>query len=316
MNNFFNNQRILTTIWKWKFHFIVVGILSFILAVIVSSPLVMKPKYKSSARLYPVGIREYSEESESEQLLEIFNSRDVAFELIDMFDLGKVYDINPEDKYYQTNLLATFDKNINFKKTNYETIEVTVMDESPERACAIVDSALLLGERNMHRLKVAPYVARAEESKYYLDRQLAMIDSLQDVSKQYADDYGFLNFTLQVERATEGYYRTQSTGRASKEAKKILEDLGSHGYDFITNQEEISDRIRLVDTLRTRYELNMIKVNSNRPYSVVVEKPFVSDKKAYPVRWLVAFLIVLPSLFAALLVALAIDYRNEQELAS
>ena len=52
MNNFFDNQRILTLIWKRKFHFILVGIAAIVLSAIFSGPAFIKPKYKSTASVY------------------------------------------------------------------------------------------------------------------------------------------------------------------------------------------------------------------------------------------------------------------------
>ena len=65
MNNFFDNQRILTLIWKRKFHFIIVGVIAVILWAIFSGPTFIKPKFKSTARIYPSNISEMSEESEN-----------------------------------------------------------------------------------------------------------------------------------------------------------------------------------------------------------------------------------------------------------
>ena len=78
MNNFFDNQRILDLIWKRKLHFIVVGIIAIVLSAIFSGPTFIKPKFKSTARIYPTNnIAIFSEESETEQLLEIINSNDL-----------------------------------------------------------------------------------------------------------------------------------------------------------------------------------------------------------------------------------------------
>ena len=68
MNNFFDNQRILNVIWKRKLHFVVIGVIAVVLAAIFSGPAFMRPKYRSSARIYPTNIWVLSEESETEQM--------------------------------------------------------------------------------------------------------------------------------------------------------------------------------------------------------------------------------------------------------
>ncbi|MFW5832193.1 MAG: Wzz/FepE/Etk N-terminal domain-containing protein, partial [Prolixibacteraceae bacterium] len=61
MNNFFDNQRIFEIIWKRKFHFITIGTVAVLLAAIYSGPAFIKPKYKSTARIYPTNLGEMSE---------------------------------------------------------------------------------------------------------------------------------------------------------------------------------------------------------------------------------------------------------------
>ena len=122
MTNFFDNQNILEIIWKWKKHLIVVGILAIVVSVIFSSPMFIQPKFKSTARIYPsFNIYTFSDESESEQMLEFINSQDIKFRVIDAFNLSEVYKISKNDPMYQTFILAEFNDNVSFKKTEYET---------------------------------------------------------------------------------------------------------------------------------------------------------------------------------------------------
>ena len=94
MNNFFDNQRILTLIWNRKFHFVVIGIIAVALSALFSGSTFIKPKFKSTARIYPVNTSVLSDESETEQMLEIVNSNDIRFRMFDAFQLYEVYNIN------------------------------------------------------------------------------------------------------------------------------------------------------------------------------------------------------------------------------
>ena len=91
MNNFFDAQRILDLIWKRKFHFILVGVIAIVLSGIFSGSTFIKPKFKSTARIYPSNLSELSEESNTEQMLEILNSNDIKFRMFDAFGLDTVY---------------------------------------------------------------------------------------------------------------------------------------------------------------------------------------------------------------------------------
>ena len=98
MTNFFDNQNLLETLWKWKKHLIVVGALAVVCSAIFSSATFIKPKFKSTARIYPSNnIYVFSDESQSEQLLEIANSQDIKLRVIDAFNLSDAYQINRQD---------------------------------------------------------------------------------------------------------------------------------------------------------------------------------------------------------------------------
>ena len=87
MENYFSNKNLIDLVWKWKIHLMVIGILAGIISIIFSGPTFIKPKFKSFAVVYPVNIEEYSEESNTEQMLEIFNSGDIRDQIIEKFEL-------------------------------------------------------------------------------------------------------------------------------------------------------------------------------------------------------------------------------------
>jgi uncharacterized protein involved in exopolysaccharide biosynthesis len=63
--------------------------------------------------------------------------------------------------------------------------------------------------------------------------------------------------------------------------------------------------------VNTLYEINLSEYQKNITYSHIVESPFPSDKKAYPVRWLIVLFSAFSAVFFALLVFLVLDYRKE-----
>jgi len=157
MTNYFDNQNFLETFWKWKKHLIVVGILAVAFSFVFSSSIFIKPKYKSTARIYPSNnIYVFSDESQSEQLLEIISAQDIKLRIIDAFNLSEVYKISKQEPQYLTYMMSEFNDNVTFKKTEYETIEIQVLDTDPKRASVMCDSIItFLDEkvRSMHRVK-------------------------------------------------------------------------------------------------------------------------------------------------------------------
>jgi hypothetical protein len=84
----------------------IVGIIAIVLAAIFSSPFFITPKFKSSARVYPSNISAISEESETEQMLEIMNSADIKLKMMKAFNLDEVYKIDKEFPQYLTAMLG------------------------------------------------------------------------------------------------------------------------------------------------------------------------------------------------------------------
>ena len=179
MTNFFDNQNLLAILLKWKKHLIAVGILAIIFSMFFSSSLFIKPKYKSTARIYPSkNIFVFSDESESEQLLEIIGAQDIKLRVIDAFDLSKEYKISKKDPQYLTNMLIEFNDNVSFKKTEYETIEIQVLDTDPKRAASMCDSIITFLDQkilSMHRIK---YEEMVRISKKDMDFIVHQIDSV------------------------------------------------------------------------------------------------------------------------------------------
>mgnify|MGYP003531303587 CR=1 FL=1 len=83
MESYFKTKSILNLIAKWKWHLLIITVVAAILGYVFSCPYFIHPKFKSSATLYPANIICHSDESESEQMLQILTSNDIMFKIID-----------------------------------------------------------------------------------------------------------------------------------------------------------------------------------------------------------------------------------------
>ncbi len=80
-------------------------VLAGVLAAVFSSAWFITPMFKSYTIVYPANITPYSEESETEQMLQLLQSRDIKDSVIKEFDLAKHYEIDSSYKYFYTTLL-------------------------------------------------------------------------------------------------------------------------------------------------------------------------------------------------------------------
>lgn len=314
MANFFDNQNLLEIIWKWKKHLIIVGVLAIAFSAIFSSPVFIKPKFKSTARIYPsFNIYTFSDESESEQLLEFANSQDIKFKVIDAFNLSEVYKISKQDPLYQTYMLGEFNDNVSLKKTEYETVEISVLDTDPKRASQMCDSIISFLDqkiRSVQRVKYEEVVHIAKKDLKAINHEIDSIEAMMNILRK---DYKILDYESQAKEITRGMVtvlaeqkKNTSGGKELQEWMKNLSEKGGE-YELLAAQQKLAISQR--DSVKTIYDQSVSNASKKINYGQRVQSPVPADKKSYPVRWL----IVLASTFAALFVSILVIFVLENQ---
>jgi capsular polysaccharide biosynthesis protein len=314
MNNFFDNQRIFQVIWKSMFHLLIVVVVAIILAAIFSGPAFIEPKYRSSARIYPTNIWVMSEESETEQMLEIINSRDIKQKMFDAFRLDEVYKINRNDPHYMTYMLDTYNKNVNASKTKFETVEIRVMDHNPNRASNMCDSIIHFYNRKVRAMHKAKDWEMVEIARNNLSKKYIELDTIVSQLNHMRKEYGILDYKSQVERVTEGYMNALASGRFTsgdgRRIEQLYNNLADKGTQARMLEVKFSSIVNAIDSLDRMHDIYLTEFEKDITYAHIVEYPVPADKKSYPVRWLIVAFSVISALFLALLVFLILDYRQ------
>jgi capsular polysaccharide biosynthesis protein len=315
MNNFFDNQRIFTLIWKRKFHFIIVGVIAIIFGAAFSGPTFIKPKYKSSARVYPTNLGEMSEESKTEQMLEMLNSDVVKFKMFNAFESQDIFKISKDDPHYLTYIFDIYNENIKTSKTQNETVEIKVMAYDPQVASDMCDSIIHFYNQtvgNMYRAKNWELVGI---SKRELDRKYAELDSLTERLNQIRTETGIVDVVNQVPEITRGYVKAivDGSGKTAdvNRIKEIFGNLLKKGAEVRALEVSFENVLLEIVKIKGIYELNLNEYEKNITYSHIVEFPYAADDKSYPVRWLIVAFSAFSAVFLALLVFLVLDYRKE-----
>ena len=315
MNNFFDNQRILTLIWKRKIHFIIVGIIAIGLSAVFSGPTFIQPKFKSTARVYPTNIWVMSDESETEQMLEVINSNDIKMKMFDAFNLANVYNIDRNDPYYLTYMFYNYNKNVKTSKTEYETVEINVMDYNPQRASNMCDSIIHFYDQKMGEMHKSKNLEMVLITQKHLDRKHKEYDSLKVLLNKVREEYGIFDFSGQSPEITRGYMSALATGRGStadgQKIEKLYDSFAENGSAIQWLEDQNLTVIDAIDSIAGLHDKYLIEYEKNITYSHVVEHPIVADKKSYPVRWLIVAFSTFSAVFLALLVFLVLDYRKE-----
>ncbi|OFX58778.1 MAG: hypothetical protein A2066_18580 [Bacteroidetes bacterium GWB2_41_8] len=315
MTHFFDNENLLEIIWKWRKHLIIVAILAMIASAFFSSSMFIKPKYKSTARIYPSNnIYVFSDESQSEQLLEFITSLDIKLRTIEAFNLGEVYKISKNDPQYMTNVLLEFNDNISFKKTEYETVEISVLDTDPQRACDLCDSIIhFLDEKigKLHKIKHDEVAAIAKKDYVFISHK---VDSLEEKLNFFRKEYQILDFRTQAEEITKGMVKVlssqQKNSAGGKELSQWLKNLSEKGGEYEILDKQQNKLVSQKDSIMKVYDQSVSSANKKIVFGQRVQNPIPADKKSYPVRSLILLLSTFSAIFVAMLVILLIENRK------
>ncbi len=315
MENFFDNRRILNLIWKRKFHFIIIGLIAVVLSAIFSGPTFITPKYKSTARIYPTNLWTLSNESETEQMLEVLNSNDIKFRMFDAFDLDQVYEVSKEDPNYITYMLDIYNTNVSMSKTEYETAEIKVMDENPNRASNMCDSIIHFYNQKVRELHKAKDKEMVDISYKALNKKHEDLSAIEIKLDSIRKATGILSFNEQVPELTRGYMSALANGRGNasdtKKIEKLYDNFSLSGSKATVLENQYNRTIHVIDSLTDVYEKYIVEYEKDITYSHVVEYPFPADKKSYPVRWLIVVLSTISAVFIGLLAFLVLDHNKE-----
>jgi capsule polysaccharide export protein KpsE/RkpR len=315
-NSFFDASEIINALNKWKKHLIIVGLISLAASILFSSPWFIKPKFKAYALIYPSNLIAYSNESATEQMLQLAQSSDIRDWVIEAFDLYSHYEIDTlKNKFFRSEAIKMYDENITIKKTEYETMEITVYDTDPLIASRMADSIIHYFDVKARQLQAEKSKEVLIISKNQLDQKGQQMDSMEAILKQYRTEYGILEYTEQSKEATRGYIKALSSGngRGAAEAKRLIDALKDKGGEFNSLNEHLW-RIRGdYNDLLMVYENAKRDVFKKLTYANVVTRPQPADKKSYPVRWLIVVISVGASLLVAFMTLLVFQARKKNQ---
>lgn len=303
MEEYFNNKSIFTLIGKWKIHIISIAIIASIISGAASY--LITPLFKSTAVLYPVNLGVFSDENETEQMLQYLQSNDIKFQLIDKLSLDKHYKISKEDKLYKTYMFAKLNERVSFSKTEYESVKISVLDQMPDTAVQIVNKIIDLYNKEVQTLHRNKYKEALDIKFGEIKAKKKEIDSLEKRINFLRQEYDILDYDNQVKELTRVFYKS-----GSKKAKETLDNLKKYGGEYKTLDKRIVKEQKVLALTKIEFEKTNTEYHKEITFAHIVEKPFAADKKTKPVRWLIVLLSVIGSVILSLIVITIIESRK------
>ena len=318
MDNFFSNMNLLRIFLKWKWQLLIILAVAALIAVFISSPLVIKPKFRSTAVLYPSNISPYSDESHTEQMLQWLNSKDVMDSIILHFNLAEHYGISPDHRYFYSTLQYLYNRNVRISKTQFESVSIEVMDTDPVKARDMVYSVIDFYNQKVRQMHQEKYAEVVESYKHMIELKQQEIDSVLNQHHILRTQYGIIDYDNQTREVARGYLRTvdgTNVQHINKDAvNRLKANLEEKGGDFIFYDAMARILIEQLGYLSTAYDEAMLHYSKEFTYSNIVNHPVIADKKASPIRWLILlYTLVATAFFSIIIIAIIENSRNIRE---
>lgn len=304
MNNNFNNLSLVQLVLKWKWHILIITVAAAICGAIFSSSMFITPLYKSEAIAYPANISSYSDESETEQMLQIINSQSIMDSIIEKYDLWSDYKIDRNYKFAKTYMINEYRSKIKISKTPYEAVSISVSDKDPFTACNIANDILNFYNQKVHNLHTQKDLEVVNMYAKQLKEKQADIDSLKRLYTEISTCYRITDVVSQTREVTRGFIG------GSAKASEMIDNLGKYAADVIDLQTKIQAEGNTYVNIKIDYEQALRFYNSQLTYTNVITEPFPADKKSFPVRWVVVALSGLGALLLSILVVFAIENKK------
>jgi len=306
-------KNIQAVIIKRRIPLLAIALISGILAVIFSGESFLKPRYKSSAAVFPINIEPFSDESETEQMMQLFDNDVIRSTIIEKFNIPSRYGYSPEDKNYIFLVNKLYAERVTISPTRYESVEIICQDEDPQVAKEMVEEVIKQYNENVLRIEQDFHREYYEMLTKEVNQQKLWIDSLNIQMNAIKERTGIIDYDLQVERITEGYIKLLEKnvkGERLTEVQTLMDGMKKEGANLRSLNliaEYIAENMK--ETMEDR-SIEWSKMSRTISYANVVKKPEVTDKKHWPVRWLILAMALFSSLFAAMVFFMLIEKKD------
>ncbi|MCQ2282152.1 MAG: hypothetical protein MJZ99_05975 [Bacteroidales bacterium] len=269
---------------KWWKLLTWVFVLAIAASVVVS--LLITPRYKSTATLFPTNsnrlskaimdyhysldFMDYGIERDCEYCIQILSSESMERDVCSHFNLMEHYGISPDDPHKMFKLHEQYRGNVNVKRTEFLGVEVGVLDVDPEWAANIANFIASNYDTVCHRI--------------HHDRACDAANIMDSVCQRMGLEIQLLQDSL----------------RRNPQYQLGLTQL-------------INEKCAQLADLQTRAAQTQVDMNENVSYKFMLDQAVAADKKAYPKRSIIVLLGAFGSLVMCIMVLLLMDALKKDE---
>lgn len=313
--------------WDKKMILIGVSVITFIAASVIS--LFLNDRFKSTVVLFPAAsvsvsknlvetaittsdtkdILSFGEDEEAERLLQVLNSDKIRTHITKKFNLMEHYEIDTAAKKFpHTQLIKKFRGNVKYRRTEFLSIEIEVLDQDAQMAADMANEIAAYIDKVFTDIKRD----RAVEAFAIVDREYqssreiieAITDSLNKIRALGVQDYASQSDALNTGLSEA---LLENNTRAIKAFEEKLEIMNKYGGPYIEYSEKLVWEIQRFSKLRSKYAAAKVNLGSTMTNVFVVDKATKSERKAVPKRSIIVIISTLSAFALSLLILLIID---------
>lgn len=313
--------------WDKKWLLIGVSVIAFIASALLS--LTIPNRYKSTVTMFPAAsvsvsknlvetsvatsdtkdILTFGEDEEAERLLQILHSDKVRTHIIKKFNLMEHYEIDTTPKNFpNTKLIKKYKSNVKFRRTEFLSIEIEVLDEDPQMAADMANEIASYVDSVFFEIKRS----RAQEAYAIVEREYntskQMIESLTD-SLTKIRSYGISDYGSQSEGLNQAY--AEAVGRGDEKSLKAIQEKLAiiEKYGGIYNELDYRSKWEFErnSLLKTKMAAAKVNLESTMTNVFIVDKATKSERKHVPKRSMIVVISTFSAFALALLLLLVID---------
>jgi len=321
----FDAIEIFIFLWKKKIPIVIITTLGIITSIIAAYTI--PEKYKSTATIFPAqlvsstktvvqetkwDLTQFAGETETEQLLQVLKSNFIKDRLIEKYDLYEHYEIDKNSPFSRTAVYNELSGNVFSRKNKYQAIEIEVLDKDPEIAAKMAEEVIVLLDTLMRRIKYQrSYDAYESLYKHFIVLQ----DSVLMYEKMLSDirmETGVSDFGIQLgnysEALAKGIAYNRITPVAEKKLRAKIDTLSKYGAKYETVKDYLVNHKGRVSAISNRLFQLKENLNTNLSNNYILDTPIVSEKKSYPVRWMIVVLSTIAAFAFSIVLVIGIEY--------
>jgi uncharacterized protein involved in exopolysaccharide biosynthesis len=317
--------------WDKKWILIVLTGIAFIASIIIS--LSITPRFKSGVVLFPAAsvslskslvetssistdnrdVLSFGEDEEAERMLQILHSNQIKEHVVKKFDLMKHYEIDMNKPFPYTKLENKYKSNIKFRRTEFMSIEINVLDADPQMAAdianeiaAYIDSTI----HNMQRERALEAYNIVEKEYLNSENEIKVIgDSLQKIRH-----LGVIDYESQASSLNTAYATAISRGDRTS-ADVILTRLNTltrFGGSYIELSKKLESEIQRSAQLKSKFVSAKVNLEQAIPQIFIVDQAKKAERKAVPKRSIIVIISTMSAFAFSLLILLIIDQAKKE----